>query len=124
MLAFDYRVKFEAVVKPCEALPEEALFTGCVGGTEISVALARGLELIAMDQGALKKADVVQVTDGGSDAQMAPKLREQALGMNVTTLGLGIGVEREWLAPWCDEVQVITNLSHIDDTSAQMLFAS
>jgi len=54
---------------------------------------------------------------------MAPKLREQASGMNVTILGLGIGVEREWLAPWCDDIQVVTNLSHIDDTSAEMLFA-
>jgi len=124
LLAFDYRVKFEAVVKPGEALPEEALFTSCAGGTEISTAIARGLELIATNPGALRKADIVLVTDGGSDAQMAPNLREQASGMNVTILGLGIGVEREWLAPWCDEVQVVTNLSHIDDTSAEMLFAS
>jgi hypothetical protein len=42
LLAFDYRVKFEAVVKPGEPLPEEALFTACAGGTEIGVALARG----------------------------------------------------------------------------------
>jgi uncharacterized protein with von Willebrand factor type A (vWA) domain len=124
LLAFDYRVKFEAVVKPGEALPEEALFTGCAGGTEISTAMARGLELIATHPGALKKADVVLVTDGGSDAGRAPKLREQASAMNVTILGLGIGVEREWLAPWCDEIQVVTDLNHIDDTSAQMLFAS
>jgi uncharacterized protein with von Willebrand factor type A (vWA) domain len=123
LLAFDYRVKFEAVVKPGEALPEEALFTSCAGGTEISTAMARGLELIATNPGALKKADIVLVTDGGSDAQMAPKLREQASGMNVTILGLGIGVEREWLAPWCDDIQVVTDLNHIDDTSAEMLFA-
>jgi hypothetical protein len=86
--------------------------------------MARGLELIATHPGALKKADVVLVTDGGSDAGRAPKLREQASAMNVTILGLGIGVEREWLAPWCDEIQVVTDLNHIDDTSAQMLFAS
>jgi len=124
LLAFDYRVKHEVVVKPGEPLPEDALFTSCAGGTEISIALARGLELIASNPGALKKADVVLVTDGGSDAGTAPKLREQASGMNVTILGLGIGVEREWLAPWCDEVQVVTDLNHIDDTSAEVLFAS
>ena len=123
MLAFDYRVKHEVVVKPGEPLPEDALFTSCAGGTEISVAMARGLELISTNPGALKKADVVLVTDGGSDAQMAPKLREQASAMNVTILGLGIGVEREWLAPWCDEIQVVADLSHIDDSSAEMLFA-
>jgi hypothetical protein len=38
-------------------------------------------------------------------------------------LGLGIGVEREWLAPWCDAIQVVTDLNHIGDTSAEMLFA-
>ena len=123
MLAFDYRVKHEVVVKPGDPLPEDALFTSCAGGTEISVAMARGLELIATNQGVLKKADLVLVTDGGSDVQMASKLKEQASGMNVTILGLGIGVEREWLAPWCDEVQVVADLSHIDDTSAEMLFA-
>ena len=51
LLAFDYRVKFEAVVKPGEPLPEEALFTACAGGTEIADAVARGLELIATNQG-------------------------------------------------------------------------
>ena len=124
MIAFDYRVKHEVVVNPGEPLPEEALFTSCAGGTEISVAMGRGLELIATNPGALKKADVVLVTDGGSDAGTAPKLREQASAMNVTILGLGIGVEREWLAPWCDEVQVVTDLHHIDDGSAEILFAS
>ena len=95
-----------------------------ISANDSAVALARGLELIATNPGALKKADVVLVTDGGSDAQMAPKLRERAHDMNVTILGLGIGVEREWLAPWCDEVQVVTDLNHIDDTSAEVLFAS
>ena len=40
MLAFDYRVKHEVVVKPGDPLPEDALFTSCAGGTEISVAMA------------------------------------------------------------------------------------
>jgi uncharacterized protein with von Willebrand factor type A (vWA) domain len=124
LLAFDYRVKFEAVVKPGEALPEEALFTGCGGGTEISSALARGLEIIAGDQGVLKKADVVLVTDGGSDAGTAPKLREQAQAMGVTILGLGIGVEREWLAPWCDHILTIMDLNTLDEASANALFAA
>ena len=46
LVAFDYRVKFEAVVKPGEPLPEAALFTACAGGTEIADAVARGLEII------------------------------------------------------------------------------
>jgi hypothetical protein len=59
----------------------------------------------------MKKADVVLVADGGSDAGMAPKLREQALALEVTILGLGIGVEREWLAPWCDATATVTDLT-------------
>jgi uncharacterized protein with von Willebrand factor type A (vWA) domain len=124
LVAFDYRVKFEAVVKPDEPLPEAALFTSCCGGTEIADAVNRGLELIRLNQGQLKKADLVLITDGGSDAQMAPKLREQAVEMGVTILGLGIGVEREWLAPWCDDIQVIQDLSSINDASAERLFGT
>ena len=44
--------------------------------------------------------------------------------MSVTILGLGIEVGLDRLAPGCDEVQVVTELNHIDDTSAEMLFAS
>jgi len=124
MLAFDYRVNHEVVVKSGEAPPEDALFTSCAGGTKVSVALARGLEMMPTNQGALKKADLVLVKDDGSDTTSAPQLRERANRLDVTTIGLGIGVEREWLAPWCDEIQVVTDLNHIDYTSAEVLFAS
>jgi uncharacterized protein with von Willebrand factor type A (vWA) domain len=124
LVAFDYRVKFEGVVKPGEPLPEAALFTACAGGTEIADAVNRGLELIRLNQGQLKKADLVLVTDGGSDALMAPKLREQAIELGVTILGLGIGVEREWLAPWCDDIQAVQDLTSINDASAERLFGT
>jgi hypothetical protein len=80
-------------------------------------------ELIAINPGALKKADVVFITDGGSDTTSAPQLRERANSLDVTTIGLGIGVQREWLAHWCDDIHVVTDLNHIDDSSAEMLFA-
>jgi signal transduction histidine kinase/Mg-chelatase subunit ChlD len=126
LIGFDYAVKHECVVNPGESLPEEALFTACAGGTEISVALHRGLHLIQQHPWALKTADVVLVTDGGSDTAGAPALRERAQDFGVTILGLGIGVEREWLQPWCDEVQAITDLTNIniDETSATKLFAT
>ncbi len=123
LVAFDCHAKFEAVVKPGHPLPEEALFTACAGGTDIGVALARALDLIRENPGQLKKADIVLVTDGGSDPASAVKIREVALAMGVTILGLGIGVEREWLAPWCDDNQAITDLSTIDGGSAEKLFA-
>jgi Mg-chelatase subunit ChlD len=124
LLAFDYQVKFEAVVKPDESLPDQALFTACAGGTEIGVALSRGLELIQQHQCALNKADVVLVTDGGSDTASAAKIREVAQALGVTIVGLGIGVEREWLAPWCDDVRVVQNLTSLDDGTSDMLFAA
>ncbi|WP_242334595.1 VWA domain-containing protein [Anaeromyxobacter sp. SG66] len=123
-ICFDARVKFETVVKPGEMLPEKGLFVSCAGGTEIAVAVARGLELIASDQGKLNKADLVLVTDGGSDTASAPALRDLALKLGVTSLGLGIGVERDWLMPWCNDIQVVQDLNNIDDASAEMLFAS
>jgi hypothetical protein len=123
-LAFDSRVKFEAIVKPDEPLPEAALFTACAGGTEIGAAIYRGLEIIRSNEGRLRKADLVLVTDGGSDTASAPALRDASKLIGVTTLGLGIGVERDWLMPWCDEVEVVQDLTMINDTSAEMLFAA
>jgi len=124
LIGFDYHVKHEAVVRPGEPLPEEALFTACAGGTEIAVALARGLELIRGNSGPLKKADIVLITDGGSDTSSAARLRDDAAALRVTILGFGIGVEREWLTPWCDTVQVVHDLAKLSDTSADSLFAA
>lgn len=124
LLGFDGAVKFEAVVGSAQPLPESGLFVSCAGGTDIAVAVSRGLEIIETRPGALRKADIVLVTDGGSDAGPAPALRERAAALGVTILGLGIGVEREWLLPWCDEVHAVTDLSTVEDGSATALFAA
>jgi uncharacterized protein with von Willebrand factor type A (vWA) domain len=124
LLCFDSHVKYEAIVKTGEPLPEQALFTACAGGTEIATAFRRGLELIQDNQGPLKKADLVLVTDGGSDTATAPALRCSAQGLGVTSLGLGIGVEREWLVPWCDDIFVISDLTKLEDGPADVLFAA
>lgn len=123
LVSFDYRVKFEAVVQPGEPLPEAALFTACAGGTEIADAVNRGLEIIKAHPGTLKKADLVLVTDGGSDTAMASQLRETAKSLNVETIGIGIGVEPEWLAPWCDIIEVVRDLNNLDAGCAEALFA-
>lgn len=124
LICFDYLAKFETIVKPGEPLPEKALFTACAGGTDIATAMVRGLQIIGTNEGAMKKADIVLVTDGGSDAATAPMLRESAKNLGVTVLGLGIGVEREWLVPWCDDIQCIADVSHLDDEAATRLFAA
>jgi Mg-chelatase subunit ChlD len=124
LVCFDDHVKFEAVVKPGEAMPEQGLFVSCAGGTDIGAAVVRGLEIIKGNEGPLRTADIVLVTDGASDTASAAVLREAARLVGVTSLGLGIGVEREWLLPWCDEVQTVSNLDNMDDAVADRLFAS
>jgi Mg-chelatase subunit ChlD len=122
LLAFDGEVKFEAVVKPGEPLPHEALFVGCSGGTSIANVVQRGLDIIATHPGRLRKADIVLITDGGSDAEPAPPLRERAKELGVTTLGCGIAVDPDVLTPWCDEIQTISDLNGVSDPAAEVLF--
>lgn len=122
LLAFDEGLKFEAVVQPTEMLPEAGLFVPCSGGTSIANVVERGLELIRQHPGSLRKADIVLITDGGSDPSPASTLREIARGLSVTILGIGIGVAPAVLAPWCDEVQAVSDVQHIDDATAERVF--
>jgi hypothetical protein len=73
--------------------------------------LARALEIIETHPGALRESDVVLVTDGGSDPTTAPELRHAAERLNVTLLGLGIGVSIDALTPWCSEVHSVEALT-------------
>ena len=107
LLLFAAGVKYEAIVKPHEPLPEAALAQGCCGGTSIDAALTRALTIIESHRGALCKSDVVLVTDGGSDPSTAPELRRAAERLDVTFLGLGIGVSIDVLSPWCREVHAV-----------------
>ena len=125
LLAFDHRVKHEAIVRADEPLPEAALFTSCDGGTNISGAIARGLEIVKRNEGQMKKADIVLVTDGCSSTEMAPKLREDAVSLGVTILGLGIGpgVDRVELEPWCDAVATVNDLNQLEGSISSLVFA-
>jgi uncharacterized protein with von Willebrand factor type A (vWA) domain len=122
LLAFESMVRDEQIVGPGDALPEQALFTATGGGTEIGLALRRGLELIAEHPGVLKKADVVLVTDGMSETFAAEKLREQARSMGVTILGVGINVASEALAAWADQAVSVDRLDTVDDKAAEQIF--
>ena len=107
-----------------EPLPEAGLLVGCGGGTDIGLALRRGMAIIGEKSRKLGRADLVLVTDGESDVSPAPAIRDEAKNLGVSILGLGIGVGRGQLAPWCDEVQVVGDLSRIDDAAAERLFAA
>ena len=74
------------------------------------------------DRGALHEADIVLITDGGSDPAGAPKLRERAARLGVTVLGVAIDVEPSRLAPWCDEVIAAHDMSRVDERAADALF--
>jgi Mg-chelatase subunit ChlD len=124
ILDFNGSVTFEVTVEPGQQLPHEALFVGCGGGTSIAAALERGLEIIAHHPRALRRGDIVLVTDGGSDTEAAARLRERAHALGVTILGLAIGVRADVLAPWCDEAHGVEDLSSIGEDIATPLFAS
>lgn len=122
LIGFDAGIVHESVVLPGQELPEAGLFVQCSGGTDIACAFDRALSIVEHHPGAMRRADVVIVTDGASDARRAPELRERAAGLGVTALGLGIGVPPEAMAPWCDEAHVIRDLNQIDDKAADALF--
>ena len=122
LLGFESYVRHESIVMPGEALPEAGLFIPADGGTNIEAVLRRGLQIIDDRPGALKQADIVLITDGGSSADNAPELRDQALTLGVTILGIAIDVEPVRLEPWCDQVITVSDMSRLDDRSADALF--
>jgi hypothetical protein len=69
----------------------------------------------------MRAADVVLVTDGISDDDEAPALRERAQALGATVLGFGIGVAPEKLAPWCDQAQAISSVEVLEPTVAESL---
>lgn len=122
VLPFNGTVHGEFIAEPGSPLPGDVLFLECAGGTDIGGALHQALNLVRTHPGRIKKADVVIVTDGQSDPNSASALRDLAAELGVTTLGVGIGVEKDDLKPWCDEVQSIRRLDTIDDATAETLF--
>jgi hypothetical protein len=97
------------------------LFVGCASGTDIGAALSRALDIIQGADARMKAADVVLVTDGISDDEEAPALRERAQALGATVLGFGIDVVPERLAPWCDQVQAITSLEMLESAATDAL---
>jgi len=123
VVAFTDQILFEAVVKPGEQLNEEALNLQCNGGTDIDLAVERGLDQIERHPGRLQEADLVLITDGASPAERAAELKSRASKLGATVLGIGIGVERRHLEPWCDVIEAVTDLNCVEDGVADALFA-
>ena len=122
LLCFDGAIKHESIVMPGQALPEAGLFVACEGRTSIDAAVRRGLEIIEERPGALRKADIVLITDGGSSSDTAQELRDRAGKLGVTILGVAIDVDAGALGPWCDEVLAANDMTRVDDKTADALF--
>lgn len=123
LVAFTEGIEYEAIIKPGEMLGEDALGLACGGGTCIDHAVDWGLQIIEKHPGRIQEADLVLITDGGSDPELAPALRSRASELGVSVLGIGIGVERHNLEPWCDVIEAITSLDTVEDGAATALFA-
>jgi uncharacterized protein with von Willebrand factor type A (vWA) domain len=120
LVCFNGSVRFEAVVKPGEALPLEALSVGCGGGTDVDVAVARALDLVE-GQPVVRKADVVLLCDGGSDACKAAELKSRADRIGCSIFGIAIGCGKSGLLPWCHSVVELSGPA-LDDRTASSLF--
>jgi uncharacterized protein with von Willebrand factor type A (vWA) domain len=124
LVTFTDRIVGETLVQAGGTIGWEALNVPSEGATDISCAVGRGLDLIAQGPQPFRKADVVLITDGGSDATEGPALRERARALQTTVLGVAIGMPKEQLAPWCEDFQGATTLSTLDPQIATNLFAT
>ena len=121
LVTFNGDVTFSAVVRPGEALPEAALAVQCSGGTDITKAVTAALDII-QHRDVIRNADVVVVTDGASDPACADLVRARAHELDVTILGIGIGVEKSALTPWCDEIEIVRTTDSLSDSTSDALF--
>ena len=124
LLTFTGRIVGETVVPPGKTLPWDALTVPSEGRTDISLAVGRGLDLIAKGPHPFRKADVILITDGGSNTNDGPALRNRAKALQATILGIAIGMPAETLEAWCDDFRGATTLSTLDPELASNLFAN
>lgn len=122
LLCFCDEVFYRKVVKPGRPLPEDALFVPLRGSTDIGKVLDLALNACET-RTVMKRADIVLITDGVSDARTAPWIKARAAARGVSILGIGIGVPAESLAPWCGDTYAVTELGGIDDEGATKLFS-
>ena len=120
-LGFSDSVHTRAVVPPGRPIPEKVLFAPLQGGTNVECALDLALGAVE-SRSVMSRADIILVTDGESSTQNAESIRERALSKDVRIFGIGIGVPKENLEPWCNEVHVVTDLSRMDDETQAMFF--
>ena len=121
MLGFSDEVFQRVVVRVGRPLPEKELFVACRGGTDVTNVLDLALNAVET-RDVMKRADIIVITDGESDTSKAGWIRARAKAKDVRITGIGIGVKKRSLKPWCDEVHCVTDLNGIDEEGAVVLF--
>jgi uncharacterized protein with von Willebrand factor type A (vWA) domain len=121
LLGFNHEVPQRVVVRVGRPLPEKELFVPCSGGTDVTNVLDLALNAVET-RDVMKRADIIVITDGESDTSKAKWIRKRAKARDVRITGIGIGVKKRSLKPWCDEVHCVTDLNGIDEEGAVALF--
>ena len=132
LLGFDAAVTYEAVVNVGEQAPgRRALRQGARynGGTEDRQRpRARARTSSSSTPVRCRKADIVLITDGGSNPEHAARsFVARAAGSSAwTILGIGIGIDASIAhAVQCGRgAQVVNDLDRVDDHTAESLFTS
>jgi len=123
LLPFGGHVLAEHFANAGEPLPWSLLEIPADEHTDIAAALSRALDLIGSNTGPHRRSDVVLLTDGISDASLAPELRRRAAQLGVTIFGVAIDMPAEKLSPWCDTFKECGILSTLDEDLASSLFS-
>jgi uncharacterized protein with von Willebrand factor type A (vWA) domain len=124
LFGFNDEIPLRYVVNPGRPMPEDALSFPCSGGTDITNVLDLAMTAIERKTGAITaRAEIVLVTDGASDASRASQIKKRAQARGVRIYGIGIGVKKKALRPWCDVTHTIgdTALDNLDDRTADVL---
>lgn len=123
LLGFDEDVFQAIAVFVGKSIPKEHLCVAPRGGTNIANVLHLGLHMIETRK-AMRRADIILITDGESDTSLAASIRARAKKNDVSILGVGIGLNPESLAVWCDESRAVTDMHSLDDKTAALLFST
>jgi Mg-chelatase subunit ChlD len=127
LICFDHGILSKHVVEAGGSLPMEALMVKANGGTDIKLAVNTALSIIESHKGSdISKADIIVITDGGDVATDEERkgIMNRAEAADTTIYGIGIGVARQFMEPWCNEAYCIHNLNTIEDAAAEAIFAA